>query len=69
MKTDDAATLLEESEPGSFHFDEYGITWRGHRLDLGQLTDARQFAVSFGSCSFREPMDDLHEIHLVAAGR
>ncbi|MBA3557689.1 MAG: hypothetical protein H0W30_03725 [Gemmatimonadaceae bacterium] len=60
---EDAARLLVESDAKSFHFDDDGVTWRGHNLDSAQLSDARGFAISFGSCSFREPMDELQRLH------
>ena len=55
-----AREILEEQDPSSLTFDEAGVAWRGHRLSAAQLADARGFAIrSFGSCSFREPVDDL----------
>ena len=38
---------------------------RGHSLSVGALAEERaRFALSFGSCSFREPIDDLLALHL-----
>jgi len=52
--------LLEERDPGTFHVDDDHVTWRGHALAAAALANDRDhFAVSFGSCSFREPLDDL----------
>lgn len=52
--------VLEESDPSAFAFTEDSITWSGHVIDVSELRRARQsFAVSFGSCSFREPVDEL----------
>lgn len=68
MKGEDAALLLEESDARSIHFDAGGITWRDHSLDAAQLSDARNFAISFGSCSFREPMDELQGIYRTPRG-
>jgi hypothetical protein len=57
---DDAATLLEENDSSAFSFAEDAIVWRGHRFDVEQIHAARtEFAMSFGSCSFREPVDEL----------
>lgn len=60
---DDAAALalLEERDPASFDFDD-GVSWRGHRLTSEQLVSGRQSIVSFGSCSFREPVDELRAL-------
>lgn len=63
---DVAREMLEESEPGSITFDETGVAWRGHRLPANQLERARDLAIrSFGSCSFREPIDDLTALRML----
>jgi hypothetical protein len=52
--------LLEERAAAALRVTGDGISWRGHALDTATLArDREQFAVSFGSCSFREPLDDL----------
>jgi hypothetical protein len=65
----DAAGLLEvltETSPEAFVFDDAALTWRGERLEADALEDARlAFAVSFGSCSFTEPIEDLQKLGLV----
>ncbi len=61
-----AAQLLEEQSSEAFHFDSNGVEWRQHRLSQGEIAEARQdFAVSFGSCSFTEPVDDLRSLHIL----
>ncbi len=58
--------LLEEQSQDAFHFDSDGITWREHRLSSGEIANTRrEFAMSFGSCSFTEPVDDLRSLHLL----
>ena len=58
--------VLEERQDRAFEFSEQGARWRDHVLPLAQLEGARRtFAVSFGSCSFREPVDDLRELSLL----
>ena len=60
------ARLLDEREAGAFEFAEDSLTWRGHRLALDQLVDARaSLAIAFGSCSFREPVEDLQQLALL----
>jgi hypothetical protein len=55
-----ARAVLEETDPTAFSFTDDAITWRGLRIDVDQITTLRsQFAISFGSCSFREPVDEL----------
>ena len=59
----DAATLealLEERDGTSIVADADGISWRGHRLTIDAVRGGRvRSAVSFGSCSFREPVEEL----------
>jgi hypothetical protein len=58
--------VLEERRPSAFSFDAEGMSWRQHRVPVGELASARaSFAVSFGSCSFREPVDALRELALI----
>jgi hypothetical protein len=57
---DDALAILEESDSSAFSFSDDAIVWRGHRFDVEQIRASRaEFAMSFGSCSFREPVDEL----------
>ena len=61
-----AVQLLEEQSAEAFHFDSDGVGWRQHRLSRHEIAAARRaFAVSFGSCSFTEPIDDLRSLHLL----
>jgi len=58
--------LLEERDPAAFAFDRDGLRWRDQRVDVGQLADTRHdLALSFGSCSFREPVTDLQRLGLL----
>jgi len=44
-------------------FPDDAIVWRDKRLDAGQIQASRAgFAISFGSCSFREPVDELESL-------
>ena len=62
----DATRLLEEGSPEAFRVDEGGISWRDYRLDLKSLSEARTAGmISFGSCSFTEPIADLQSLHLL----
>jgi hypothetical protein len=61
-----AREMLEEQDPSSVRFDGAGVVWRGHRLSASQLADSRGLSIrSFGSCSFREPVDDLTALGLL----
>jgi hypothetical protein len=67
MSDDAAARLLDDRDGSAFVFGEQGVEWRGHRVDAAHLaaTHARVFG-SFGSCSFREPVDDLRSMALLS---
>lgn len=63
---EDALRTLEEQTSEAFHFDEQGVSWHGHRLEVDQLAAARRdFAIGFGSCSFEEPLADLQAMQLL----
>jgi hypothetical protein len=66
MEIEFALQLLEEKSAQEFRFALDGIEWRQHRLSRDEIASARRnFAVSFGSCSFTEPIDDLQALHLL----
>jgi len=53
------ATLNEESTE-TFRLDDDSIAWGEQRMTSEQIERVRkEFAISFGSCSFTEPIDDL----------
>jgi hypothetical protein len=55
--------VLNERDPHAFAFGERELTWRGHTLSDTQIKAARRdFAHSFGSCSFEEPIADLRKL-------
>jgi hypothetical protein len=66
METHAAVQLLEEKSASAIQFDSEGVEWRGHRLGWREVAAARQdFSISFGSCSFSEPIDDLRSLGLL----
>jgi hypothetical protein len=65
LALDTALDVLQERDAAAFQFDDRGVAWRGHQLRNMQLMQARQFAIAFGSCSFREPIDDLKALGLL----
>lgn len=60
--------LMEEEFEEVFHFTEGGVAWRGeHFLTLGHIERLRSKGmISFGSCSFDEPVEDLRSMGLLA---
>ena len=59
-----AVELLKEQSEKAFQFGLHGVAWRQHRLSRDEIAAARRgFSISFGSCSFTEPIDDLRSLH------
>ena len=57
---DVALAALQETNRAAFEFAEDHLQWRDKRISATQLVDVRRNnAISFGSCSFREPIDEL----------
>ena len=55
-----ALQALQETDSSSIEFHDEYIQWRDKRISAEQLSHARtESAISFGSCSFREPIDEL----------
>jgi len=58
-----ALAALEEGDPSAFAFSDDAVAWRGHRISNADVRAMRErFAISFGSCSFREPVDELTQL-------
>lgn len=58
--------ILDERDASSFAFDEDGVTWRGIALAADDLARARsRFALSYGSCSFLEPVCEAKALGLI----
>jgi hypothetical protein len=57
---DTIVAVLQETDPSAFVFGDSGIRWRNKTVTTEQIAAARsKFAIAFGSCSFREPVDEL----------
>lgn len=62
----DAVAMMEETAADAFQFDGGGVTWRNRRITTPAIAAARvNYSVSFGSCSFQEPIDELRALHLL----
>lgn len=60
-----AQKVLEDRNAGSFRFTDIVAVWRDQNLDATELAQVREhFAMSFGSCSFEEPIEDLKALQL-----
>lgn len=54
--------ILEDQSPEAFRFNAEGVAWREETILNRDLRAARQMIASFGSCSFREPVDGLKRL-------
>ena len=62
----DVLRLLEEDSLSGIRVEEDVIAWRDHALTVDRISETRfDFATSFGSCSFTEPIDELRSLHLI----
>jgi hypothetical protein len=62
----DTAALLEERDANAFAFSAAGVAWRGRTVTAPSIRTARgRAAISFGSCSFSEPVADLSALGLL----
>lgn len=60
---DRIAELLDDADPASFVFIDDELRWRDVAATTAEVREARRTAVlSFGSCSFDEPRDDLRAL-------
>ncbi|HVR45832.1 MAG TPA: hypothetical protein VMT95_04255 [Candidatus Binatia bacterium] len=59
--------IVAEEDPAAFRFDDDSFAWRGERIGIEELTQARRTAfVAYGSCSFSEPIDDLSALGILS---
>ncbi|MCB0119390.1 MAG: hypothetical protein H6634_03975 [Anaerolineales bacterium] len=57
--------ILIDEDPSNFVFDDAGFVWKDLRVVTSEISNARLFATSFGSCSFDEPREDLQALGLL----
>lgn len=71
---DEVLEMLRDDDPSRFAAEEGALRWSQpsteKTLGVCVFTDddvrqVREFATSFGSCSFREPMDELRELGML----
>jgi len=59
--------LVREQDGLAFRFDDEGLRWRQLQATTSALAATRRdFAGSFGSCSFAEPVADLRALEILA---
>ncbi len=66
LGADELHDIINDTDPKSFIFTETGLTWHEHFAPIAKLARLREsFAISVGTCSFTEPIEDLMEIGLL----
>jgi len=58
--------VLLEEDPAVFRFDDDGFAFHDYRIGNKEIEELRSSVlISFGSCSFDEPLDDLKQLGLI----
>jgi len=58
--------ILLEEIPENFKFDENGLSWKDYSISNIEIQKYRRdFFISYGSCSFDEPLEDLQQLGLL----
>jgi hypothetical protein len=58
--------IVQSSDAAQFRFEDEQLAWGEYSATVEQVAAARsEFAISFGSCSFTEPCDDLTALKLL----
>ena len=66
LKGDQVKEILRDDDQTNFMFDHDGLYWGDYRASVAEIESARENAVvSFGSCSFDEPLDGLRAMGLL----
>jgi hypothetical protein len=66
LSEDQVRHIIADEEAQNFVFEDAGFRWNGFEARPEEIRAARQqFAVSFGSCSFEEPRQDLRALGLL----
>jgi hypothetical protein len=62
----DVVAIVEEEDFREFRFSEDFFAWNEAEVTIGEIEYARRHqAISFGSCSFEEPRDELRSLGLI----
>jgi hypothetical protein len=63
---DEALAMLLERDASSVRFTDGGVSWRDRSISADQLARSRErFALSFGSCSFSEPVEEARSLAII----
>jgi hypothetical protein len=58
--------MLEEEDPNSFKFTDDSFIWDKYTISVDDIKYSREaLLISYGSCSFDEPIEDLQKLNLL----
>ena len=63
---DSLVGILVDENSENFKFDENGLSWKNYSISNFEIQNYRQTSfISYGSCSFDEPREDLQQLGLL----
>jgi hypothetical protein len=66
LDQDQIQAIVEDEDPANFIFNEADFSWKNFTASIEQIAQVRQGGIiSFGSCSFDEPREDLRMLGLL----
>lgn len=66
LDDEELAEILIEEDPEQFQFTDEAFSWRDLSISTDDIKELREVAlISFGSCSFDEPREDLQKLNLL----
>jgi len=66
LSDEELSEILSEEDPEHFSFTEEGFHWKNLTVSTDEIEELRNVAlISFGSCSFDEPREDLRQLDLL----
>lgn len=66
LEEDNVRAILSEETANNFRFEKDTFSWRNLSASLDDIQHTREtLALSFGSCSFEEPIDHLRDLELL----
>jgi hypothetical protein len=66
FSTDRMAAVIKEEDDDQFSFTDSGFRWKEYEVSTEVIEELREVAlISFGSCSFDEPREDLQRLDLL----
>lgn len=65
LNDDELEAILREEDPEQFLFADKAFCWKDYAIKTEEIKSLRDAALlSYGSCSFEEPIDDLKKLQL-----